>query len=1307
MLNQAGAPAKVTPNFLPSEFYMQFRVFLRVLAGGSIFLYAIFAISQSLPSPLVTQPIDESKIVTLQGSVHPLGQWRYDRGAVPDSLPAKRMLLLLNRPADRENALQEFLRDVHTRGSSLYHQWVTPRQFGERFGPSDADIQTAVTWLQSHGFTVARVTKSDVLIEFSGTAGQLREAFHTEIHEYNIKGEVHYANANEASIPAALAPLVRGVSPLNNFRAQSYLELAGTALYSRATKRATPQWTIPNPFGTSNPYAYPVAPEDFATQYDLSPLYQAGVNGSGQVIGIINESNIDLSLVSAYQQLFDLPNNPPQVVIDGDDPGTNNASTEAYLDVEVSGAVAPNATVDLYISNGSDFQDPISLAALRAIEDNQASVLSVSFGECEMSLGTSGNQFWSSLWEQAAAQGQTVLVAAGDFGPDCDLATEPSVSGLASTPWNVAVGGTDFYYSDYATGGASAATLWNQTNDSNLGSLIAPLPEQVWNDPFGQDIISNGLARSEIFSGGGGPSSCSTISTSAGQCTSGYAKPAWQIGPGVPADGVRDLPDVSLFASNGANLSAYPICASAGECTPGTDNASEILLVGGTSGSSPAMAGIMALVNQKYGRQGQADFVLYPLAQQQPATFRDITLGSNDTVCETDSPDCVVNANGDNVTTIYSAGPGYDVASGIGSVDANALVSNWNSITSLPTRTNLSLSSTNITHGTAITVTASVAASSGTGTPSGGVAIVTSSPAPQSQGQTVLTLSGGSASSSVNFFPGGYYNVSADYHGDAVFGASTSTPVALNVTPENSNINFSVLNGQTEKSITSGSTVPYENPLSLVIQPIGVNAPSGQTDGNATGTATFTVDSTTGTVALNSAGVASWTAPALAPGTHVASATYSGDLSFNASSATPVTFSVTKGLVEINDSIDAPFSSAGPWLYVNPGGSLTTTVTVAPLFSTLATGMSAPLGTATPTGTITFCLGGEEVCSNPSYSQTVTLSSPSGTNSLYASAAGTFTNLAAGEYFPTYQYSGDANYQAQGSLNLENIIVGSTAPLTASTTVLTIAPGSVSGSGLAAFTTTVTGSSGIAPTGQVNYYNNGIFLTYDLLSPASTGATSSVSFYLSSAWFWNNGNNQIMAIYQGDSNYQPSSSNVVNLEVTQSGGDFTLAPQTPQITVQSGASGTLGLNLMSLSGFNSVVTLACAPSSTNINCSLNPASPTVNGAATSMLTITAATQPAETRLPRRTFIGWLDAGGALLCAVVLFGKLPDKKRTRSRLLGLILFAALPLAVSCGSGSSSTQATPPPPPASSTIYSVVVTGTANGIVHNAKVLVSVQ
>lgn len=1297
---------------------MKLRCFVRPLPAGFFILLAVSLHAQAPAERLVIQPIDDTKLVALDGNVHPLADPRYDHGAVPDAMPAQRIFLLLNRPPAREAALQQFLGDVHRRGSATYHDWITPEEFGKRFGPADEDIQRAEGWLQSKGFSIARVSKSKQLIEFSGTAGQLRDAFHTEIHQYGVDGETHYANASEISIPAALAPLVRGISPLNNFRAKPLLQTLGKASYSPTTKKTVPLWTLPSPISSGNFYA--VAPEDFATQYDLAPLYQTGVNGAGQTIGIINVANIDVGLANAYRQLFNLSSNPPQVVVDGDDPGANGASTEAYLDVEVSGAVAPGATVLLYISSGSDLEDPLVVAAVRAVEDNQASVLSMSFGSCEQFLGTSGNQLWAGLWEEAAAQGQTVLVSSGDSGgAGCDPGSlfpaqeGLAVNGYASTPWNVAVGGTDFFYSDYASGAPSAATLWNQTNDSNLGSLKAPLPEQVWDDALGLNVVNLHPGANDDIAAGGGPSSCAVRSSSE-ECVSGYPKPNWQTGTGVPTDGVRDVPDVSLFAAVGSNLSAYAICAGAGECAPGTNNATEIFLVGGTSASSPAMAGIMALINQKYGRQGQADFTIYPLAQQKPAAFHDITLGSNNVNCLQGSLDCSLDANGDGLYTFqkYLAGPGYDLASGLGSVDANALVNNWNSITFLPTTTSLSLSSTTITHGTPITVTTSVATSSGSSTPAGGVAILTTSTSPQSQGQTVLTLKSGTASTSVDFFPGGYYNVLADYHGDGVFESSTSSPIALNVSPENSNINFSVVNDLQNTAITNGGSIFYDVPLSLDVQPIGVSAAAGKTNGNATGTATFKIDSITATVALNATGVASWSPPELSVGNHTASAMYSGDASFNASSASPVTFSVTKAGAQMRDWIETPSATSQlDVVGVGTGGSLTVTVQAGP-------SPGAPSGTAAPTGTVTVCLSiTSGVCNSPSYSQIAALSSPNGNNSQLSSATVTFTNLQptpAGEYALTYLYSGDANWESQGISSLTTIVVSSFPALAPTTTNLSITPTSISGTELATFTITVTGAGtlAVAPTGFVLCYTKGIPIVSDTLVPPKSGTTSSVSFQLNPFWnFWNNGANPLTVVYEGDDNYQPSIGNTVNLTVSQNGGDFSFAPQIPQITLKPGSSGTVGLNMAPLTNFSSNVALTCAPSSSQISCSVNPTQLTVNGAATATLTITASANSASAQVPtdpaRRANnkLVWLGAGGGFLIVSVILAGLPNRRRRPGMLLTFSLLVGLALAGCGSSGGQSGQHQPPPPNAS--IYSVLVNATAGGIVHNAKVIVVVQ
>ena len=514
----------------------------------------------------------------------------------------------------------------------------------------------------------------------------MNAAFHTQIHEYMVDGVAYHANATPVQIPDAFESIIAGLTPLNDFRPTPQYQSAGQAHYDRAARNFQPELTLPPSW---TPLLYAVAPADFYTEYDLSPLYSGGTNGAGKTIGIIDESNIDLGVVNAYRSVFGLPANAVQVVLDGGDPGQNSSFVETYLDVELAGAVAPAATINLYLSDGSPYyQDPLALAALRAVEDNQADVLSISWGEPEQMLATSGNEFWNALWEQAAAQGQTVVVSAGDYGqvPSEEYLFTgsligPAVNGLASTPWNIAAGGSDFYYSDYASGAPSASTLWNATNDPvTKGSLKARLPEQVWNDPFGLDAISNGLQRGEIAAGGGGASNCSTTITTAYTCVSGYSKPAWQSGPGVPADGVRDIPDVSLFASNGANFSGFAICDYEGSCTPDARGNFGVDIVGGTSASSPALAAILALVDQKNGRQGQANTVLIRWRNKNRQLFTTSRSAAIWDICVQGDPDCNLNAGigqGAGESTVYSATPGYDLASGLGSVDASQLVNNW------------------------------------------------------------------------------------------------------------------------------------------------------------------------------------------------------------------------------------------------------------------------------------------------------------------------------------------------------------------------------------------------------------------------------------------------------------------------------------------------------------------------------------------------------------------------------------------------------------------------------------------------------
>ncbi len=1317
------------------------------------------------PKPLVTQAVNGSRVLPLHGTVHPLAQARFDRGPVSDSFATGRMLLLLNRPPGREAALQQYLKDVNTPGSASYHKWLTPQQFGAQFGPADSDVQAATAWLTSSGFTVAQVSKGRQFIVFSGTAGNVRAAFRTVIHRYSINGAIHYANASDVEIPAALAPLIKGVAPLNDFRARPQLRILGQASYSRLTHRATTQWTLPN--GSDTIYA--LAPEDFATQYDLGPLYKAGVNGAGQTIGIINESNLDLSLVQNYQKLFGLSSPLPQVVIDGSDPGVlSNVSVEAALDVEEAGAVAPGARVDLYIANtngiftgdsqSTNVVDPLYMAALRAVDDNQASVLSVSFSNCEGYLLQAGNALWSALWEQAAAQGQTVLVATGDSGSaGCDDANHqwitgygPAVNGLASTPWDVAVGGTDFYYSDYATGGASMASLWNQTNDTGLGSLKAPLPEQVWDTTFGFNAIGPYVQNMSqaIPAGGGGASSCIYNSGTSSEpyiCLGvgstgvpGYAKPRWQTGSGVPSDGVRDLPDVSLFAANGTNMSAYPVCALPGDCVPGSSGNEQITLVGGTSVSAPAMAAIMALVDQKYGRQGQADFTLYPLAQQIPSAFRDVTVGSNNMTCMDGTPYCWPDTNGDGLFSLqkYAATAGYDLASGLGSVDAAVLVNNWNSIAFQPTSTSLQVTPATAQRGAAVNFTVSVKSASGGAPPQGNLSILAQLPdAPGSQSLGSFAVNNGEATGQLADLPGGTYPVWAQYSGDGHFAASISQPQTVTITPAGSVLNLYglMVPGKTlnpsapcqlnpnqsvfEQSTNSGPWEPWPSGSTFdagwQVAPVAIANGAWPSFGSGTGTVTFTLDGTPqATVALNSLGYAAWIPPStFDAGTHTIGAIYSGDSGYAASSATPYTVVIPR---------------TTPWLSAWPVANCDNPQASAPACTfTAGDDMYVEIQISdanchVPTGAVTVNLG--------SLSQNVTLI-PGGitTQSInfvgipVLSGEAVFKNLPAGTYALSASYAGDANSLPTTSTAQINEIgqygqsftVVAAAPsgqpaLLSSTTTVSVDPPSFNDTLWMTFdlTATVTGGAGSTtpPTGTVAFFDDGVEVAQGTLTPA--GINNSTVTSIGEGLLMDAGASQLKAVYSGDSVYQSSEAGQTYQFTIPVTPDFLLSPQTPRMTLPTGGSATAALSLASVNGYNGTVSLACTPSSSAITCSMSPASLTVNGPATATLTVRAASQTASSPPPsRQAPARWPIAAGALVFGLFLAGGRKRRRFWPSTLLCLCILAC-GWSIGCGSGAGSTPSQPisptaPAPPPSCTVQ---VTASANGIVHSAEITV---
>jgi len=572
----------------------------------------------------------------------------------------ERVLLHLSASPEQEAALEQLIAAQRDPTAPEYHQWLTPEQFGERFGASRQDLDAIGAWLAGQGLRVTAVAASRRTVEFSGTAAQVERAFHAEIHNLQVAGERHVANTVEAAIPQALAPVVAGVVSLHNF--------ARRPLH-RVIRAASPLVGYPPPLQPATDLqggSHSLSPYDFAAIYNLAPLWNHNFDGAGQILGVPGRTNINQSDVASFRSQFGLPAKAPQVIVNGTDPGiiSSDEETEADLDVEWSGGVAKGASVVFVVSASTNASDGIDLSDLYLVNNNLAGVMSISFGACEASLGTAGNAFYNSLWQQAAAQGISVLVAAGDNGSaGCDApsaaqgsrnTTTPAshglaVSGLASTPYNVAVGGTEF-------NDATAATYWNTSNDAHLASAKGYIPEVVWNE---SGFTAPGAAANGLWAGSGGVSRQ-------------YATPSWQTGTGVPtvdpggSGHHRYLPDVSV---SGAGHDGYLIVQEGG-----------LYLVGGTSASVQAFAGIMGVINQySGGRNGLPDTKLYPLAASAPAVFHDVATGNNEVPCAGGSPNCSAAAPASTIGHIngYAAGTGYDLATGWGSVDAYELALNW------------------------------------------------------------------------------------------------------------------------------------------------------------------------------------------------------------------------------------------------------------------------------------------------------------------------------------------------------------------------------------------------------------------------------------------------------------------------------------------------------------------------------------------------------------------------------------------------------------------------------------------------------
>jgi subtilase family serine protease len=589
---------------------------------------------------LSASQIQAQAVRRIPGHIHPLAQAQNERGHMDPTMRLSYMSLFIKRSDTKQRELEELLEKQQDQRSSLYHHWLTPEEFADRFGADQTDIDRLTGWLQSNGFSVLQVARGRDFIVFTGTVQQVESGLRTEIHRFSVEGETHYANTSEPSVPEVLAPLVAGFRGLNDFKV-------------KAMKRPSP--LLPISLSSAKPkldlltknFGNVVSPDDLATIYNLNPLYRTGIDGRGQTIAIAGATDIYMSDIENFRAAFNLPfNNPRKILVPGsDDPGITGDLGEADLDLEWSGALARNASV-LFVYSTDAFA-----SALYAIDQNLAPVLSLSYGECELHTVTSDVQVLAAEAQKAAAEGITWVVSSGDSGSaGCERQSGPFSQAItrmnpnfpASLPYVTAVGGLEFNEGN--------GNYWSSASSQNPGSALGYIPEASWND---EDFMSQQRISGFASSGGG----ASWL----------FPKPTWQSGPGVPTDNARDVPDVALTASWFHD--PYVLFTDGG-----------VEPNGGTSAAAPAFAGIIALVNQYLTTVGGINKpglglinpMLYSLARTAPSAFHDVAVGSNVVPCVPRSTqDCTNGFMG------YNAGPGYDLVTGLGSVDAYNLALSW------------------------------------------------------------------------------------------------------------------------------------------------------------------------------------------------------------------------------------------------------------------------------------------------------------------------------------------------------------------------------------------------------------------------------------------------------------------------------------------------------------------------------------------------------------------------------------------------------------------------------------------------------
>lgn len=1151
------------------------------------------------------------------GSVSPVQQQGAATADVaPSAARLDRVLLLLEPSAAQKQALDAELANQQDPKSSEFHHWLKASQWADAYANSAADIAAFVSWLQSQGFDVAPLPAGRGWIEFSGTVAQLEQAFETRVSAVAEPGGVRLVLADSISVPAAFAPLIHGFVSLDGVLAQPAITITRPLTRSATELRGA----------TSIGGAEALTPQLAQQLLHLDALHSSGATGTGETIAIAARSNVRAQDLAAFRAAFGLPPGALRVAPDGADPGRNPDQAEALIAASWAAVGAPEAQIVLVPAATTSATDGLDLSLAAIVDQALGHTVAVGFSACEASLSETHQAFYSALYRQAAAEGISVIAASGDSGASaCHAAGSEAavtsgygVNALASTPWNTAVGAAAF--ADAASNpGTPALAGWSPRSPA---------------DP--------------LYAGGGGKSTL-------------YAAPAWQPLPaGNPPETsgrhTRLMPDIALPTALDGSLNRGAVfCMSADSTSPGCTS----VRAGGSAAAAALFAGLGAVIAQENGPQGNLAPTLYELSRQ-TGVFEDVELGNARLACSPGTSGCDASGH-----IGFDAAAGYDLATGLGSIDAQKLVTGWAKAAATGTGTTsvvLTVAPTvqNNTYNPSaqITFSANVSSLTAGATPAGTITFSDATPSGTIPiGGSAVTLdSSGKASVTVNSgLPIGGNNVTAQYSGDANYAPSQSSPPFV----------VTISKSQTTPTISAPTAVAAGASFSATVTITAGTPPPGSLP--PTGSVTMAVDgvATASSTLTTTAGVTSATFTLSAPttsGSHNLQATYPGDANYNSSVAT-VAFSISK-------SATVTTLTATPGV-LTPGTTESLTASVAPLNS----------GTTTYsiTGTIAFYDGNVLLGTAPLTSNSATL----GGLSLSTSAAHSLTAV----------YSGDASWGPSTS----NAVV--LVPLLfADSVTLTVNPASPGPGQVVTMVATVTPAVAPATTSEQNPTGNVIF--YNGSTVVATVALVAGPNHTSTATLLNatlpGGNDVLSAFYVGDSFYQPGTSNAITIGVQ----DFAITPSAnnppTNLTIVKGSSGSASFNVTGLGGYNNQVQIVCAvPTQDDMTCQASPQQ--VIPPATVTFTVQTFAAGGQTTSESRPAPLWPRALGGTAIAALLFLVVPFGRRARlfhDRMRTFVAVALLFTGLSAaGIGCSSSVTAPASGGTPLGVATLKITGTA--------------